>query len=316
MSIHPEDENKAEFAPDFAIVGAPKCGTTSIFKALKLHPRVWMSPIKEPNYYAPDFAGCRVIKEARAYAGLFLGAKGRLRGESSTLYLRSETAIPSMLERRPTMRFIALVRNPLDFYQSYHNEAVRTRHEDETDPERAWRLQEQRALGHRIPAQCQEPPLLQYRWLCSFGDQIARLIGIVPESQRKVIVYDDLLADPGSCMAGVYEFLEIEEKAIHNFPRTNQFAVPRCLLITDFLQSLQTIGPLRQLRLRLKPPLNSVGIAPLDWLWRANLRKISKPPLAPSLLATMKTELASDVAKLGRVLKRDFSGWLEPAGSK
>lgn len=298
-------------APDFAIVGAPKCGTTSLFLALKWHPRIWMSPIKEPNFYAPDFPGCRVIKGSRAYAGLFRGAKGRLRGESSTLYLRSEIAIPSMLEQRPSMRIIALVRNPLDFFQSYHNEVVRTRNEDETDPERAWGLQEQRALGHRIPSKCPEPLLLQYRWLASFGDQIVRLMDVVPESQRKIIVYDDLVADPSACMAGVYDFLGIERQVTLDFPRTNEFAVPRSLLVTDFLQGLQTMTPFRQLRLRLKPPFNSVGIAPLNWLWRANLRSIPKPPLAPTLRATIKAELAGDVATLSRVLNRDLSPWLE-----
>ena len=39
---------------DFFIVGAAKAGTTSLYHFLAQHPEVYMSPIKEPNYFADD----------------------------------------------------------------------------------------------------------------------------------------------------------------------------------------------------------------------------------------------------------------------
>jgi hypothetical protein len=152
--------------------------------------------------------------------------------------------------------------------------------------------------------------MLQYRWICSLGDQIDRLFRTVPEPQRKVIVYDDLLADPAGVLNGIFDFLGVPRETFTGLPRTNEFAVPRSLLITDFIQGLQTITPFRQIRLRLKPPFNRVGFAPINWLWRANLRVIPKPALARQLQATMKAEFADDVAKLGCLLDRDFSSWL------
>ena len=41
--------------PNLFIVGAPKSGTTSIYNYLKNHPEVFMSPIKEPHFFAKDF---------------------------------------------------------------------------------------------------------------------------------------------------------------------------------------------------------------------------------------------------------------------
>ncbi len=38
--------------PNFFIVGAPKAGSTSLYYYLGQHPDVYMSPIKEPNYFA------------------------------------------------------------------------------------------------------------------------------------------------------------------------------------------------------------------------------------------------------------------------
>ena len=40
--------------PDFFIVGAPKAGTTSLYRYLGECAGVYMSPIKEPCYFAPE----------------------------------------------------------------------------------------------------------------------------------------------------------------------------------------------------------------------------------------------------------------------
>jgi hypothetical protein len=37
--------------PNFLIIGAAKSGTTSLYHYLGQHPDIFMSPIKEPNYY-------------------------------------------------------------------------------------------------------------------------------------------------------------------------------------------------------------------------------------------------------------------------
>jgi hypothetical protein len=40
--------------PNFFIVGAPKAGTTALYHYLDQHPEIYMSPIKEPNYFAAE----------------------------------------------------------------------------------------------------------------------------------------------------------------------------------------------------------------------------------------------------------------------
>jgi hypothetical protein len=38
--------------PNFIILGAAKAGTTALYEYLKQHPQVYMTPLKETNYYA------------------------------------------------------------------------------------------------------------------------------------------------------------------------------------------------------------------------------------------------------------------------
>src|SRR6266496_16262 len=38
--------------PNFILAGAGESGTTSLYNYLKQHPQVYMSPVKEPNFFA------------------------------------------------------------------------------------------------------------------------------------------------------------------------------------------------------------------------------------------------------------------------
>ena len=41
--------------PNFFIVGVVKAGTTSLYHYLDQHPQIYMSPIKEPTFFADEF---------------------------------------------------------------------------------------------------------------------------------------------------------------------------------------------------------------------------------------------------------------------
>jgi len=62
--------------PNFFIVGAPKAGTTSLHNYLKEIPQIFMSPIKEPHYFAqnhlPDNLPQKIISNTNEYLDLFL----------------------------------------------------------------------------------------------------------------------------------------------------------------------------------------------------------------------------------------------------
>ena len=75
--------------PDFLIIGAMKCGTSTLQAQLARQPGVFMSTPKEPNYFSDD----EVHAQGQArYEGLFSGAaEGDLTGEASTHYTKLPT---------------------------------------------------------------------------------------------------------------------------------------------------------------------------------------------------------------------------------
>ena len=107
--------------PDFAIVGAPKCGTTALYSYLAAHPGVAMSRHKEPCFWRRDVDGGWWLKDRADYDAQWAGtAPGALRGEASPFYLQSLIAIPDLLAARPDVRLIAMIRSPVQMAASRH----------------------------------------------------------------------------------------------------------------------------------------------------------------------------------------------------
>jgi hypothetical protein len=56
--------------PDFLCIGAPKTGTTWLYKHLAAHPRIWMPPIKELHYFDSRFPLPRAGEKVNVSTGL------------------------------------------------------------------------------------------------------------------------------------------------------------------------------------------------------------------------------------------------------
>jgi sulfotransferase family protein len=100
---------------DFAIIGAMKCGTSTLHEQLALRSGFFMSRPKEPNFFSDDPQFARGIEW---YAGLFAGASERqLCGESSTHYTKLPT-YPRAVERLhaalPKAKLVYIMRDPVE----------------------------------------------------------------------------------------------------------------------------------------------------------------------------------------------------------
>ena len=74
--------------PNFFVLGAPKCGTTTLHEVLTAHPHIFMTKEKEPHFFDTDTYYNRGLD--RYLRDHFRGAAGfKARGEATPSYLRS-----------------------------------------------------------------------------------------------------------------------------------------------------------------------------------------------------------------------------------
>ena len=70
--------------PNFFLVGAPRCGTTSMYSYLSAHPEIFMSKKKEPHFFGQDLYDPSHIRSEVEYLALFDDAKeAKIVGEAS-----------------------------------------------------------------------------------------------------------------------------------------------------------------------------------------------------------------------------------------
>ena len=100
--------------PDFIIIGAMKCGTSTLHAQLAAQPGIVMSEPKEPNFFSDDE---QYARGHDWYASLFASAAaGELAGEASTHYTKLPTypqTVPRMKEALPEVRLIYVMRDPI-----------------------------------------------------------------------------------------------------------------------------------------------------------------------------------------------------------
>ena len=300
--------------PNFFLVGAPKCATTTIAHCLAEHPAIYMSSPKEPMYWVTDMPGIRRLAEVPstldAYLSLFrdAGPQHQYIGEASALYLYSRNAVPEINAFSPNARYLAVVRNPVELAYSLHEQQVFGMFEDELDFEAAWNLQESRQQGHNIPDNCPAQQILQYRQMARLGEQIQRIKATIAAEQLCIVVYDDFVTAPRREYLRILSFLNLPDDGRTDFPRRNSAKVHRFRWLSRWVM---TPPAFLQIPARiLRNAAGDQGFPPLRKLKQMMTRSRVRQPLQPEFRERLILEFQDDVHLLGDLLKRNLDHWL------
>lgn len=289
--------------PNFFIVGAPKCGTTSLADWLRGHPEVYLSPVKEPNYYNTDIAPeWGHVAEKEAYAALFAGATDdhRAVGEATTLYLCSTVAIDALLHDVPSAKLIVALRNPVEMVRSLHEEFVHADLQKTRDLFDALEEQMRDAASQDDPDRPIRRSQLRYTRVCSLGEQVERLFGKVPQERILLIWMDEMKADPEGVFSRVCEFLGVSSWQPDAFTASNRARRMR----SPFLHSLIGLGVRMKRRLGFS---GSFGIGSM--IYRLNAVEVKRSPVDQVSEERLYALFADDIALLERITGRDLNGW-------
>jgi Sulfotransferase family len=214
--------------PDFFVVGHPKSGTTALFDALIHHPQIYMSPNKEPWFFASELSERRPLSDRsprpsgtgwtpetlEQYLSLFNDAgPGQRAGEASALYLWSRTAAQRIAEVQPEARIVAILREPASFLRSLHLQFVQTYIETEKDLRTALSLEQERRAGRRIPHNSYWPGATLYSEHVRYAEQLRRFHAVFSPEQVLVLIYDDFRRDNEATVRTVLRFLEVDNTA-------------------------------------------------------------------------------------------------------
>lgn len=215
--------------PNFFMVGAPRCGTTSLYDALGRHPEVFCCPVKEPNLFCTDRnARSWVIESAKRravllapgeprspalprvatttdvalYKSLFAAWSGEPAiGEASTAYLLSTQAAAEIARLQPDARIIIVLRQPVQRAQSeylMHLQLGRAKTDlDAVIAGRAGHLTgEAQVLRNIIDGSLYAP-------------QIERFLANFPRENILFLLFEDLVRDPAAALRAAFHHIGV-----------------------------------------------------------------------------------------------------------
>jgi hypothetical protein len=291
--------------PDFFIVGAPKCGTTSMYAYLRQHPDVFMPFHKEPLFFGSDLTRRYGRMTPADYLALFRDARDeQVVGEASAWYLYSETAAREIHDAAPDSRIVVMLRNPIDVMHAQHGQLLYSRQEDIADFAAALDAEPDRLRGRRLPPGPIRRENLYYRRMVRFAEQLERYLDVFGRERVHVIVHDDLQADTPGEYRRLLAFLGVDPDVEVDFSRRNE----RKRIRFGWMQQLIWDPPLVR---RLAPVLRRFPLvhAARGALLRANSVPDARTELDPELRSRLGRELAPEVARLGALLGRDLGHW-------
>jgi len=202
--------SKIKKHPNFFIVGSPKSATTSLHEYLKNIPGIFMSPLKEPNYFSRKTilhdARIKPIRDKKKYLALFEDVTDeKIVGESSTTYLEDED-VPSLIhEEVPEARILICLRDPVvrafsEFLMLRKMDVVNSSfHEDI-----------QKALLNK------ESRFGNSRRLKSglYSESVKRYLEIFGPKQVKIIIFEEFIKNPKFFLEQIIKFLELSSSFV------------------------------------------------------------------------------------------------------
>jgi hypothetical protein len=194
-----------------------------LFDYIAQHPLAFCPAEKEPCFFAYDFPELRGFYTYEDYLAVFAEAnESHLAvGEASPVYFLSKVAAQELRKYYPDSRLIIMFRNPVDMVHSFHSQMLITLNEDQLDFEQAWRMQDQRLAGNKIPGKCRVPELLQYRNIGRMSNYAKSFLELFPTEQIRLVLFDDLKSEPRKVFDDTCDYLGLPIFADINFRVVN-----------------------------------------------------------------------------------------------
>ncbi len=190
----------SEFKIDFIGVGAEKSGTTWIAEALKEHPQVVMSYVKEVLFFNKEEflhkknEGWNYEKGLEWYAKQFPPKpEGKILGEFSVYYLWDKGTAELIHKHFPNVKIIVCLRNPTD--RTYSQFWWYRKHLN---------LEKLQIFEEALESQ----PVYIQRSM--YYHQLKRYFDLFPRENIHVIKFDDIANKPAEVIKNLYSFLEID----------------------------------------------------------------------------------------------------------
>lgn len=270
------------------LIGAAKCGTSSLFSFLSGHPDICACELKEPKFFLGN--DLQIEKEMDQYHSLFKG-KRRYKMEASVQYSVPENdgrVYEKIHKYNPEAKILYIIRNPIHRIESNHWHAFNVG------------LSKIRDVNASIFSNNNIEASSYFRNIKPFMD-------VFGKEQVLILLYDDLKNEVDYIRKQLSSFLEIE---------ISQFGAEISKINVSKGSKRKNLGWLKwadnylifSLLKKMVPPKFKPRIITLI---SDTMSLKSRPQLNEKSIKAIRAHLKQDIMKMEKLLDRNLSAWYE-----
>ncbi len=281
--------------PDFIIIGAAKCGTTSLHSYLQQHPQIYLCSQKETFFFINESVRFKLkpwgaVTEFEDYLAFFEGAPiNSIVGEISTNYYAYSESAKLIQNLIPQVKIIAILRDPADRAFSHYSMFVSAGHEKED-------------FSNFIEKDN------RYVTKGFYYSELLPFFEVFEKEQIKVLLFDDLCKNPIGFMQDLFRYVGVDDQFIPDMSKkSRQGGLPKNKTMSSLLTKPN----------RLRTSVVSILKLFIPLQLRHNIKSsiIQKNTYKAKLSSESRKQLIeiyrSDILKLQDLIGRDLSAWLQ-----
>ena len=226
------------------MVGAARCGTTSLYNYLNNCKDVFLPKVKEPNFFSEvdspkseDFElpepnqtyHSKIINSEEVYNNLYQeAAANQLKGDTSPSYLWDNKAAKKLYNHNPNAKIIISLRHPVDRAYSHYIMNYFTGVDSNKSFQEALNAQKNTMWGS-----CN-----QYLEMGAYFNQVSAFYDVFPKNQIKILIYEDWTKDVEKYVNEVFEFLGLNpcESIYSSTIESNKIQPVKKMFLLNFLR--------------------------------------------------------------------------------
>ena len=295
--------------PNFLVVGAAKSGTTALYHYLAQHPEVFLSPIKETNFFAlkdkdlsfkgpGDYKGIhrRTITEIGDYYNQFIKVTDEKSiGEICPSYLYFEDAPKNIKEHIPKVKIIAILREPVARAFSAWVHLTRDGREY---------LNFKEALADE-PRRIKEnwAEIWHYKEESKYYNQLKRYYDSFPKENIKVVIYEDFKKNQMRVYGEICNFIGVKSSFVPSMSaKHNKGGIPKNKIIWNLMMKqniwktlFNHLMPIK-IRKMIKEKIEA-----------RNVNK--KPQLDENKRKELSVQFRDEINKVEQLIEQDLTVW-------
>ena len=291
--------------PNFLCIGAPKSGTTSLFEILKQHPEICVSSFKEPHFFDNNINWDKGL--AWYEESYFSNVKNNVVGEFTPTYLSNKDSAKRIKDTlSKNVKFIVLLRNPVDRAYSHYLHSKRDELEDLTFIDSL--LNEEDRLA-KCRGNNDEISFTKYSYIYQglYSDHIKIYLRYFPIEKFHFVLFDDFLKNRKETINKILKFLNVSTNVdldLNIF--SNKASVARSTILKKFMKkqtifskTLKLLIPSLKLRQQIRNLIHST-----------NNKETSKKPLTlKEKDFCFKNYFSKQISDLEKILNINLDIW-------